>query len=243
MNPETKEIAESFGCPYTLFEEGADSMQVEWAWQVALRSGKKKGFCPAILVPDRYADEWLAEGGRKEPERERILAACGDNGREILMGTSEPNGRTGLDDVLEMLDLIGEETRGDALHHFSGFRGEYMDSRATGADTLLLELPVRHPWEVIAYLPMAGWHCSGSEKLITICKYWYERYGAFPAVFTYDTIEFYAPRRLNGVDSLEAAKEHCAFCQELLEDLETGKLSELAAGLEHSDVWYFWWMQ
>lgn len=136
MNPETKEIAESFGCPYTLFEEGSDSMQVEWAWQVALRSGKKKGFCPAILVPDRYADEWLAEGGRKEPERERILAACGDNGREILMGTSEPNGRTGLDDVLEMLDLIGEETRGDALHHFSGFRGEYMDSRATAAEII-----------------------------------------------------------------------------------------------------------
>ena len=108
---------------------------------------------------------------------------------------------------------------------------------------LLLELPVRHPWEIIGCLPMGGWNeCPGPEEMISICKYWYEKYQAIPAVFTHDVMEFYAPAGLNGADSLEAAKEHYAFCVDRVDQgTRTYKLSELAAGLEGSDVWYFWW--
>ncbi len=77
--------------------------------------------------------------------------------------------------------------------------------------------------------------------MIAICKYWYEKYQAVPAVFARDIIEFYAPAKLNGQDSIEAAKEHYAFCPDRIDQGETYTLSELAAGLEESDVWYFWW--
>ena len=90
---------------------------------------------------------------------------------------------------------------------------------------------------------MGGWNeCPAPEEMISICKYWYEKYQAVPAVFTHDVMEFYAPLRLNGVDSVEAAKEHYAFCPDRVDQgTRTYKLSELAAGLEGSQVWYFWW--
>ena len=78
--------------------------------------------------------------------------------------------------------------------------------------------------------------------MISICKYWYEAYGAIPAVFTHDVMEFYAPKKLNGVDSLEVAKEHYAFCVDRVDQgTRTSTLSELAVGLQDSEVWYFWW--
>ena len=111
------------------------------------------------------------------------------------------------------------------------------------ADTLLLEIPVKHPFEIIGYLPMGGWNeCPAPEEMIAVCKYWYEKYKAVPAVFTHDVMEFYAPYQLNHVDSIEAAKEHYAFCPDRIDQgTRTYKVSELAAGLEQSDVWYFWW--
>ena len=61
-------------------------------------------------------------------------------------------------------------------------------------------------------------------------------------MFTHDVMEFYAPYGINGVDSLEAAKEHYAFCMDRVEQgTRTYRISELAAGLRESTVWYFWW--
>ena len=78
--------------------------------------------------------------------------------------------------------------------------------------------------------------------MTAICKYWYEKYQAVPAVFANDILEFYAPAKLNGQNSIEAAKEHYAFCPDRIDQgTETYTLSELASGLEESDVWYFWW--
>ena len=90
---------------------------------------------------------------------------------------------------------------------------------------------------------MGGWNdCPGAEDMIAVCKYWYERYRAVPAVFTHDVMEFYAPYGLNGANSLEAAKEHYAFCTDRVDQgTRTYTISELAAGLAHSTVWYFWW--
>ena len=55
-------------------------------------------------------------------------------------------------------------------------------------------------------------------------------------------MEFYAPNGLNGNDPIEAAKEHYAFCSDRIDQgTRTYKVSELAAGLKESTVWYFWW--
>nr|WP_302134853.1 DUF4253 domain-containing protein [uncultured Schaedlerella sp.] len=241
MEESTKRIAERFQCRYTVFEKGTAPEPVEQAYRRALEAGRTEGFYPAIFLLDEYAVEWLEEVVSQDYDRDEIIANCGDNGKEILEERYQEYMKDLELDAEGQEDFIGNETEGEELHHFMGYCS--FSDGSLEADVLLLELPVRHPWEIIGYLPMGGWNeCPGPEEMISICKYWYETYQAIPAVFTHDVMEFYAPAGLNGADSLEAAKEHYAFCVDRVDQgTRTYKLSELAAGLEGSDVWYFWW--
>ena len=241
MEESTKRIAERFQCRYTVFEKGTAPEPVEQAYRRALEAGRTEGFYPAIFLLDEYAVEWLEEVVSQDYDRDEIIANCGDNGKEILEERYQEYMEDLELDEEGQEDFIGNETEGEVLHHFIGYCS-FSDGNLE-ADVLLLELPVRHPWEIIGCLPMGGWNeCPGPEEMISICKYWYEKYQAIPAVFTHDVMEFYAPAGLNGADSLEAAKEHYAFCVDRVDQgTRTYKLSELAAGLEGSDVWYFWW--
>lgn len=239
MDCQTKEIAEKFGCRYRVFERGTDPEQVEKAYLDAFEEGQKAGFYPAILSLDEYAVEWIGEIAGGEYDRDAVIAGCGDNGKALLDERYQEY--TEYLGEGEEESLIGEEEEGDTVGHFCGYCS-FRDNTLE-ADTLLLEIPVKHPWEIVAYLPMGGWNeypCA--EDMIAICKYWYEKYKAVPAAFTHDVMEFYAPHGINGVDSLEAAKEHYAFCTDRVDQgTRTYKISELAAGLRESTVWYFWW--
>lgn len=239
MEELTRKIAEGFQCKYTVFEMGTEAELVEQAYKEAFAAGKEGGFCPAIICLEEYALEWLQEVRGQPYSQEEILASCNDKGEEILRERFQEY----MEDyeVTDLEEFIGTVTKGDEIHHFMGYIS-FKDGTLE-ADTLLLELPVKNPWEIIAYLPMGGWNeCPSPEDMISICKYWYGKCQAVPAVFTHDVMEFYAPLSLNGVDSLEMAKEHYAFCTDRVEQsTRTYKISELAAGLEHSEVWYFWW--
>lgn len=236
MKETTIKIAEKFNCKYTLFEEGSSPDDLEQLYLEAFERGKKEGFYPAILVLDEYVIDWLENVVEKEEDfnREKIIAECADNGKELL---AERDYSEDSDDE----DFIGNETEGDEIHNFVSYIS--FNDDMVSDDTILLELPVKNPWEIIGYLPLGGWNeCPSPDEMIAICKYWYEKYKAVPAVFTHDVMEFYAPEKLNGVDSLEAAREHYCFCPDrVFQGTETYRLSELAAGLENSERWYFWW--
>lgn len=239
MNETTRKAAEQFQCRYTVFEKGSSPRLVEQAYQALYEKREAEGIYPAILSLDEYALDWLEEVAGEEYDREEIIAGCKDNGREILKERLEEY--TEEFEEGEWEEFIGDETEGEVLHEFCGYCS--FDDGMLEADTLLLEIPVKHPWEIIGYLPMGGWNeCPAPEEMIAVCKYWYEKYKAVPAVFTHDVMEFYAPCKLNHVDSIEAAKENYAFCPDRIDQgTRTYKVSELAAGLEQSDVWYFWW--
>lgn len=239
MKDSTRQIAERFQCKYTVFEKGSSPESLEQAYRAAFDAGKEGGFFPAILLLEDNAIEWLEYAAKENCGRDGLIAGCGDDGKDIL----EERFKGYMEDyeIDDVDDFIGNETEGETVNHFSG----YISFRANelGEDALLLEIPVKNPWEIIAYLPMGGWNdCPSPEEMISVCKYWYEKYQAVPAAFTSDVLEFYAPAKLNGADSLEAAKEHYAFCTDRVEQgTQTYKISELAAGLKESDVWYFWW--
>lgn len=239
MDASQTKLAERFQCNYTVFEKGTDPKLVEQAYLAALDAGKEKGFWPAVLSLDEYVMEWLTEVVGKEYIPGEIIAGCGDNGKELLTEWYQEGVEYYEDGGLE--EFLGNETEGEVIRHFSSYCS--FQDRMLEADTLLLELPVKHPWEIIGYLPLGGWNeCPGPEDMISVCKYWYETYRAIPAVFTHDVMEFYAPMGLNGADPMEVAKEHYGFCNDRVDQgTETFKLSELAAGLPDSSVWYFWW--
>ena len=84
MDSRTKQIAESFGCEYTLFEKGSEPWEVEEAYMEALKEGEKGGFWPAVLLVDAYVEEWLEIVAQDGYNREQTIADCGSNGKEIL---------------------------------------------------------------------------------------------------------------------------------------------------------------
>lgn len=239
MNELTKQIADGFQCNYTVFEKGTDTKLAEQAYRAAYKAGRENGFWPALVSLNEYVTEWLKEMTKDDFDRDSVISGCTEDGKEILQRRFEEYTEEFGED--EIADFMGQETEGDEVHNFVGY-ASFRDGMLE-ADTLLLEIPVQNPWEIIAYLPMGGWNdCPAPEEMIAVCKYWYEKYQAVPASFTHDVMEFYAPAGLNGVDSMEAAKEHYAFCTDRVDQgTRTYKLSELAAGLEASDVWYFWW--
>lgn len=240
MEETTKKIADRFGCSYRVFEKGSNPKLAEEAWHAAFEEAKTTGgFYPALLCLEEYAVEWLMETGADTDDRQKIIDSCQDNGKKLLEEWYESH--TEYVEEGEEEGFIGTETEGDILHEFTGYCS--FRDRTLEADTILFKIPVRHPWEIIAYLPMGGWNeCPGPEEMMSVCKYWYEKYEAVPAVFTHDVMEFYAPKGLNGVDPIEAAKEHYAFCNDRVDQgTRTYTISELAAGLAESDVWYFWW--
>lgn len=241
MNESTKQIAESFQCKYTVFEKGTDPKAVEQAYREAFEAGRRDGFYPAVLVVDPYVAEWLQEVVKEDYDKNEIISGCGDNGKSILDERFAEYMEDYEIDEGSLEDFIGTETEGEELNQFIGYIS--FGDGLLEEDTLLLEIPVSNPWEIIGWLPMGGWNeCPGPEEMIAVCKYWYEKYGAVPAVFTHDVMEFYAPLGLNGADSMEAAKEHYAFCVDRVDQgTRTYKISELAAGLAGSSVWYFWW--
>lgn len=239
MEKTTKMIAEKFDCKYTVFEKGSNPELVEQAYRAAFERGRSDGFYPAVVCLDECAVEWLEEIVGNEYDREEIINGCQNNGRDILKVRLEEYKEDFEEGEWE--EFIGEETEGEVLHEFSGYIS--FEDGMLEADTLLLEVPVKNPWEIAGYVPMGGWNeCPAPDEMIAICKYWYEKYKAVPAVFTHDVMEFYAPFGLNHTDSIEAAKEHYAFCPDRVDQGTcTYKVSELAAGLAQSDVWYFWW--
>ena len=84
MEESTKKIAEGFRCSYTVFEQGTDPQFVERAYRKAFEAGKTGGFYPAVLCLDECAVEWLEEVVKQEYDREKIIAGCQNNGRELL---------------------------------------------------------------------------------------------------------------------------------------------------------------
>lgn len=239
MREETKRRAEYFQCEYRVFEKGGDPEEVEEAYFNALKEGEEKGFYPAILVVDEYVTEWFDGILEEDYDREKLISDCGNNGKKLLEEYIAEDMEEDTEE--EKREFIGNETEGDEIHNFCSYIS--FQANELEEDTLLLKIPVKHPWEIIAWIPLGGWNdCPSPEDMIAVCKYWFEEYGAFPAVFTHDVMEFYAPKKLNGAESLEVAKEHYAFCPDrVYQSTRTGTLSEVAAGLENSEVWYFWW--
>ena len=242
MREEMKKILERLQCEYSIFKKGTNPDELEKAYLEALQDSAGKNYYPAILLVDEYVTDWLDYVFEEDYHREELMQTCKNNGKELL----QERFREYMEDYQEddggdLEEFIGKETEGEVMHHFSAYNS--FDEYVLVEDALLLKIPVQHPWEIIAWLPVGGWNeCPAPEEMISICKYWYESYGAIPAVFTHDEMEFYVPQKLNGAVPLEVAKEHYAFCVDRVDQgTRTCTLSELAVGLKDSDIWYFWW--
>ena len=238
-------------CPST-FYDSTNPDRIEKAYEEACERGKREGFFPVILTLGENLELSILNQLGFEGEKEEIDFAKVRMRRQELMQTTE-YGKDWLDLQLRKLqhDFEAEDPdfyRIDVMGGYvangignTSFNGIINDETGRTRPLLLAEVPVKLPWQILAWFPFGGWNaCPKAEHLVSVAKHWFERYGAIPAVIAHGIIEFTVPEPVCEEESLSLAEEHYAFCTDIVVQ-NVGTINALADVLRKSTVWFFWW--
>jgi len=231
----TDKMIACIGCPCRVFRTGADALP---AYREARRRAKKEGFLPMLVAAEdatllECLEMNLEDSGKTAEEyRRETLAAPVEDGASYFASLLAARKEEAADDGFDWLgDVLGEQADGEAMDDFYGME----------EPMLLAEIPVKNPWEVFAYLPFGGWNeCPDTPDLMAAAKYWYEKYGAVPAVMTHDVLQFDLPAPVSPEQAMDLALEQYAWCPDIV-DQGCQTVGALADGLAQSTVWFFWW--
>jgi hypothetical protein len=103
-------------------------------------------------------------------------------------------------------------------------------------------IPTTRGYEVPAWLRYGGWNeCPTDDEHVVMLRSWESRFGVEIAAVSPDTMELVHARPPSTRKALlDLAREQYYYCPDLvLQGLDT--LDALAAHLEGSTVWWFWW--
>ncbi|SFG17780.1 DUF4253 domain-containing protein [Prevotella sp. KH2C16] len=239
-------------CNYTILGSDCTDEKATARYQETLERGRKEGFWPCIA----YVDEILLDSmniaiesndGTEPTEpslqiltqwREKQLHKPVGNGKAFLTETLQEK-KDFVDTQGEgwwQRDVIGEEVDADEVEAMS-----VLTQASDTAVAVLLEIPVKEPWQIFAYLPYGGWNeCPETEQHMSVARYWYEQYGAVPAAIGGDTVQYFLTRPFSAVNLEETALEHFAYCEDSISQ-GYGSISAWKAALPKSSYWFFWW--
>ena len=257
---EPSEVAQSLmeflDCECTYFPSMADDDPIMAAYGYAKRDCEHEGFIPMLIRAD---DETLLEclvmnadpahdddihefdshtvgEYRKKWLNETIL-----DGNSVLQSMiGDRRSETEDDDMDWEKEVLGEMAGGYDNHRFSSYWNSETDMTYP---LILAKIPVKKPWEIFAYLPFGQWNdCPDTPQLMAVSKYWYEKFGAVPAVMSHDELEFVLPKPVDESAAMDTALEHYGFCPDVIDQgPEDATVGRLADELRQSKVWYFWW--
>ena len=227
------------GCPCTEVPAGTPVEQIMALYQAAKARSAKEGFTPVLISAEDWEED-VALPREKSPAAylEELRSAMPEGGAFFEQRTAcfkeaaAANGHAWPDE-----DVLGSMNGGEAIDRFLGICG-YQGKTIPLA---LAEIPAEHPWEVFAWMPFGGWNeCPSDEEQMAAAKYWFEKYGAVPAVMTRDVLEYDLPAPTPRERAMELAMEQFTFCPDIVEQ-GCGSIGRLADGLWQSDKWFFWW--
>lgn len=221
------------GCKITPIDDrAADIKQV---WLDAYEEGKLKGFFPVLIDTDTCFYDSLDDTACYDDEKfnewkAEMLNRNYDNGQAYLRERFEKVKEEYRDYGDWQDEVVGTE---DAVNPIDDF------DFTEGSNIYLVEVPVKEPWQVFAYIPFGGWNeCPDTDEQMAVAKYWYEKYGAVPAHFSNDMIQYYVPKPVTD-NTMSVAEEHMGYCEDAV--LQGDNLTTLAATIKESTVWTFWW--
>ena len=229
--------------PHRVFSAGTDYMLIMKAYEESEAEGKKRGFIPVLVPVDPVLEAYLEMMEEDDYSvEENIKNASSETGKRFL----EQRYQEYLVDYEEDFDSGEEELIGtyddepEKLDHCTAIFE--LGSQRT-VETIMFEVPTSNPWELVAYIPFGGWNeCPEADMMVSVCKYWFEKYGAVPVTISHDVLEMSVPECVSETDSLNLAKEHYAFTPDRVDQCtRTSTISEVAASLYVSKIWYFWW--
>lgn len=238
---QAERLRQQLDCPCAYLPPQKDTSSIMAAYGEAVERGKREGFTPLLLVMDQWGNP--AFDHLKAFQQEMVALPVGD-GRALLHRFVE-EGRKELGEhftpeqiIKKTAALLGDDT--SEGKEVTGFLS-LTDYQEQVQPVVLAELPVKDPWEVFSYLPFGGWNeCPPPAEQRAAAKYWFEQYGAVPAVMTPSVLEYILPAPVPQERALEAALEQYFFCADIV-DQGLGTVGALTGGLTKSKFWYFWW--
>ena len=206
-----------------------------------LSIGQANGFTPVIIVPSAMMyevvnNEAKPEGYDYKPES-IIEKSTSINVVEYLEKRIADASPCGGD---EGYDFMGEYKATDPVNNFASLIDYNTEKPYT--TIIIAKIPTDKPWELAAWIPMGGFNaCPFPEEQVVVFKYWYDKYGAVPAVVSYDTWEMHVKKPVQTKDEAMAlALEQFGFCNDTITQ-GVGYVNAFAGTLINSSVWYFWW--
>ena len=240
-------------CECTYFPSMADDDPIMCAYEKKKKNAAHEGFVPMLIAVDETLWECLMlnsdpahEGDDDhafDPDavaayRQSQLAAPLPDGRMVLEdGMAERRAEAEDDSKDWDTEVVGRMEGGFNNHRFSGYWNSETDMTHP---VILARIPLRHPWEVFAHLPFGNWNdCPDTPQLMAVARYWFEKFGAVPAVMTHDELDFALPKPIGRELAVQTALEQYAFCPDMDQNHES--VGALADTLRQSKIWYFWW--
>jgi hypothetical protein len=231
--------------PREFFFVPVTSEQATGVWHAIRAVHKETGFWPILVQNDGVMDELFSTLERHDEDFEGYFEETVSEGLAIdfkswlklqepepqdndeLMG-EWPEEAEPAHVLVQLLDLRVDEEGRFAMQQLS--------------EVLLVLCPLQEPWQLPALLKLGGWNaCPDAPHHVAGFKYWYERYAAEPAFFSYDTFEFIVNNPpIDNDSALELAIDQYYYCYDLVAQ-GCGSILELAGNLVDSTVWYFWW--
>ena len=243
---------QELACCHTTFYDPTDPAGIEKAYKEACERGEREGFFPVLLVLEdnliiNIFDQLGIVGGKNGVDIAKVQARR----QELMLPTESAKDwldlrlrelRNGFE--TESPDFYTTDVLGEYVENGIGntsFNGIINDETGRTLPLLLAEVPANQPWQILAWFPIGGWeHCPKAEHLVSVAKHWFEEFGAVPAVISEGIMEFVVPHPVSEEESFPLAKEHYAFCTDIV-DQNLGTINALAAVLRKSTVWFFGW--
>lgn len=235
------DTVKKFGCDADLIRKDVGGEQVTKLYLESLAEGKEKGYFPVLVFLDDILEEKInltLEGKNREKYIEETLSTERTGGKELFNKRYSDleqyfgDALMAIDDVEldAMLSLYSNKDTGKFLPSGNTYEGELY----------LLKVPTNNPFEIFAWLPFGGWNeCPDTSDMISMCEYWYNEYGAIPAVISHDTLTFYLSNPVTDKETaVKAAKEQCGFSSEVL---GMGGIRSYVMMTLNSNIWTFWW--
>lgn len=244
LTPVLKRMTETLGYPFRMVDPTLSPEEVVKLYARELSRGRREGYTPLLLPEDEALANHLDALNAAGFDRQAQVQSIGGDGERQLQvrlsmledqpppvpetpagegEVSAPASGGADDDVfLSIMDFIEYEVKPLAL----------------------LKLPTLDPWKSVVYVPFGGWgNCPAPGEMGAVCRYWYDKHGAVPAVISHDSVELFLPRPVPQDRAGDIAREHFALCPErVYQCTDSGTVEELARSLAASRLWYFWWV-
>lgn len=236
-----KKIIDWLGCECEYYPAGKPAQFIQSTYEDAFAKKEMGGYTPVIIVVSDVLTEWLdvmldEQGMTPEKRREQLLNAELPDAQEWF-----------TEKLTEMKEQYGEYwdeitadsgNTGDKIDKLSGFV-DFGTKKA--AEVIIAKIPTDKPWEIFAWLPFGGWNeCPEPETMMSVGRYWFQKYGAIPALISHDILEFAAQPVKDRSAAIGLSLEQYAFCNDII-DQGFQELCVLADVLTKSSVWFFWW--